>query len=167
MIVSDVGTNTTSAKPVIEYARDYKRRGWEPLPIPFREKKPILPDWPNFRATEDELPRYFGRSGNVGILLGEPSGNLVDVDLDHRIAVEIAEQYLPPNNAVFGRAGKLRSHFLYRAVSSTHKRQVQGVGMIIELRSTGCQTIAPGSTHTSGEFIEWAEDGEPAEVDAD
>src|SRR5207248_240902 len=38
--------------------------------------------------------------------------------------------------------------------------------MLVELRSTGVQTVLPGSTHTSGERIEWVRDGEPGVVDA-
>ncbi len=37
--------------------------------------------------------------------------------------------------------------------------------MIVELRSTGCQTVFPGSVHPSGGLIEWSSNGEPAEVD--
>ena len=37
--------------------------------------------------------------------------------------------------------------------------------MLLELRSTGGQTVFPGSTHESGEAVEWHEDGDPAEVD--
>ncbi len=33
--------------------------------------------------------------------------------------------------------------------------------MLIELRSTGCQTIAPPSLHPSGEVVRWETDGVP------
>ncbi len=36
--------------------------------------------------------------------------------------------------------------------------------MLIELRSTGCQTIAPPSVHPSGEVVRWELDGEPGVV---
>jgi hypothetical protein len=36
--------------------------------------------------------------------------------------------------------------------------------MLIELRSTGCQTIAPPSLHPSGETVRWERDGEPGVV---
>jgi hypothetical protein len=40
--------------------------------------------------------------------------------------------------------------------------------MLVEVRSTGCQTVFPPSTHESGEAIEWIdEDLEPAEIDPD
>jgi hypothetical protein len=40
-------------------------------------------------------------------------------------------------------------------------------GMIVELRSTGCQTIAPGSVHPGGEVVRWDADGEPATINPD
>jgi hypothetical protein len=39
--------------------------------------------------------------------------------------------------------------------------------MVVELRSTGAQTVFPGSVHPSGEPIEWDCDGEPTIVDPD
>jgi hypothetical protein len=110
------------------------------------------------------VPAYFGRSDNIGVLLGEPSRGLIDCDLDHFKAISLAEQYLPRTAAVFGRARKPQSHWLYcvdRPIPTT-KRQSKTLGMIAELRSTGCQTVFPGSVHPSGESIDWHIDGEPA-----
>jgi hypothetical protein len=36
--------------------------------------------------------------------------------------------------------------------------------MLIELRATGCQTIAPPSVHPSGEVVRWEREGEPGVV---
>ena len=56
----------------------------------------------HLRITGAEIDRYFRRQCNVGILLGEPSGWLVNVDLDHPLAVEIADEFLPTTACVFG-----------------------------------------------------------------
>ncbi len=48
-----------------------------------------------------------------GVLLGEPSLRLIDVDLDHPLTLELAASYLPPTNSIFGRTSKPRSHWLY------------------------------------------------------
>src|SRR5262249_34229278 len=55
-------------------ARDYLRRGWAVIPVPFRRKKPVLKNWPNLRLSELEIPRHFSDRCNVGVLLGEASG---------------------------------------------------------------------------------------------
>lgn len=150
----------------IDYATRYRMRGWAPIPIPPRAKRPVLDAWQDLRLTLEELPERFGGRANIGILTGEPSANMVDVDLDHPIAVELADQFLPATGAVFGRPGKPRSHWLYRLTepAATHKREHKPHGMIVELRSTGCQTVFPGSVHPSGEPIEWDLDNEPMEI---
>ena len=120
------------------------------------------------RLTPEAIGNYFnGKPQNIGVLLGEPSGWLIDIDLDHVQAVVEAENFLPATGAIFGRASKRRSHWLYRATSpiATHKRQHAETGMIVELRSTGAQTVFPPSVHQSGEPIEWHTYGEPLEIE--
>lgn len=152
----------------LECALDYIGRGWSPVPIRDRMKGPTLKNWEKLRLTQEEAPRFFnGAAQNIGIILGEASGNLVDADLDCREAVVLAGSFLPPTDSVFGRAGKGSSHRLY--VSALPK-VVQFVDpddgeMLLELRSNGGQTVFPGSTHESGELIEWVDDDDPAEVD--
>ncbi|TWU04180.1 hypothetical protein CA54_60620 [Symmachiella macrocystis] len=148
---------------------EYTNRGWSVIPIPHKSKAPRLNGWQKLRLTTENLPKHFnGKPQNIGVLLGEPSGWLIDIDLDHPVAVELAPEYLPPTSAVFGRAGKQRSHYLYRATGpiETKKFSSNSEGMLAELRSTGQQTVLPPSTHVSGEAIEWNEaNPEPALVD--
>jgi hypothetical protein len=149
----------------MEAALSYIARSWSVVPIPPKSKAPKIPAWQNLRIDAEAVPSYFSPGMNVGVLLGEPSGWLIDIDLDHPLARELAQKYLPPTPAVFGRPGSPGSHWLYRAKAPTHKRTSKH-GMLVELRSTGLQTVFPGSVHTSGEPIEWESDGEPASVDA-
>jgi hypothetical protein len=145
------------------------RRGWCVVPVPHRGKNPGLTGWQELRLTEAELPSHFrGGPQNIGVLLGEPSGWLVDVDLDHRRCVERADEFLPPTPAAFGRPAKPRSHRLYRVTApvATRKFRSKSAGMLVELRSTGCQTVFPPGTHEGGEPITWEVEGaEPAGVD--
>jgi hypothetical protein len=150
----------------LEAARSYRQRGWMPVPIPFREKGPRLPGWQQLRLAEDDLPRFFNGVGNIGLLLGEPSGWLADVDLDYPEALELADAYLPPTDAVTGRAGAPRSHRWYiaeGAVSAKHT-DPKNRSVMVELRSTGLQTVVGPSIHPSGEPYDVLT-GEPAEVD--
>lgn len=156
---------------VFDSAITYSRRGWFVVPIPDRSKNPGFKDWPQWRLTEADLPKHFnGSPQNIGVLLGEPSGWIIDVDLDHPRCVQLADQYLPPTPAVFGRPGKPRSHRIYRvsAPITTKKHKSKSAGMLVELRSTGLQTVFPPSVHESGEPITWdTEHAEPAEIDPD
>ena len=90
---------------------------------------------------------------------------------------------LPASNNVFGRASKPCSHWLYssRLANKIAKAGLQfrdaGDGaMMLELRIgglnkegrvLGAQSVFPGSTHTSGETIEWDRDGAPVTIDDD
>lgn len=170
-------TNTIYKAP-LDTARTYLRRGWKPLPVPFKSKNPGFLHWQNFNVTEADLSQYFnGQPQNIGVLLGQASGGLVDIDLDCYEAVTLAPSFLPGTNAAFGRASRGLTHFLFRCsnIKTTKfvdplrtKSQDANLGLtatLCEIRSTGSQTIFPGSTHPNGELIEWHSDGLPATVD--
>jgi Bifunctional DNA primase/polymerase, N-terminal len=156
--------------PRRDAAQQYLTRGWQPLPIPERAKKPAMPNWPGFRA-DGNVAEYFSGSGNIGVLLGEPSGGLIDIDLDAIEAISLAQHFLPPTDSVFGRASKPRSHWLYiiepaaKTVRFQDPTSPSSSAMLVELRSTGAQTVFPPSTHPIGERVEWHSDGEPARID--
>jgi hypothetical protein len=81
---------------ISKYAKGYVKRNMAIVPIPAERKSPVLPGWQNLRIGLEEIPRYFnGKPQNIGVLLGEPSGGLVDVDLDVPDAAKIAERFLP------------------------------------------------------------------------
>lgn len=152
----------------LEVAVDYRRRGWSPIPIKYKDKRCIVDNWPNLNIEEERLHEHFDRTQqNIGVLLGPPSEGLVDIDLDHPVAIALAPQFLPPTGAVFGRPGKPRSHWLYK--SDIHKiepKRLPDKKVVVEIRGAG-QSVFPGSVHESGELIEWASDLPPAEVEAE
>ena len=163
------------ADPSVAAALDYKARGWDPVPVEPRAKKPIGYDW----ANQPFNPARF-RANNVGIVLGRRSGWLVDVDIDCPEALELADLYLPPTGAEFGRASKPRSHRLYYSEGATAQRfddlfaaadpaWDRAKTMLVELRSDGAgggrnQTVMPPSVHL--EQVRWDSDGEPARISA-
>jgi hypothetical protein len=73
---------TTPAARTIKAATEYHRRGWAVVPVPAGQKAAVMVGWPEFRATADDLPRLFGRGGNIAVILGAASGELVDIDFD-------------------------------------------------------------------------------------
>jgi hypothetical protein len=134
---------------------DYIQRGWKVIPIEYRCKAPRVNGWPSLAITETALPEYFdGTLQNVGVILGNPSGGLVDIDLDCPAACELADKYLPRTGAEFGHGLVPRSHRLYNVVGTVNSRRIKVDGQTaIELRSTGCQTVFPPSVHPNGEPI--------------
>ena len=168
----------------LETALDYLGRGWRPIPIPHRQKGPKIKGWPELRITDKNAHHYFnGVTQNVGVVLGLCSGGLADVDLDCPQALRVASALLPGTGSVFGRVGKPWSHRLYsvgtidvetgafqpgRCASEKLQDPIDGA-TLVELRGDpadpergSLQTVFPGSTHPSGEAIEWAEDGDLA-----
>lgn len=157
-------------------ASDYLARGWNPVPIPHRKKKPPDKGWPSRVITEATLPKHFnGAPQNIGVQLGPKSKGLTDIDLDCPEAIELARYFLPETDSIFGRNSKPRSHWLYYVDDAPHKANIKLSDVtpegrrgdcIVELRMgggpKGAQTVFPGSVHETGEAIEWVKDGEQA-----
>lgn len=59
----------------IEAARDWVARGFLPVPVPVRQKAPVVIGWQKLHLRIEDLPRYFdSQPQNIGILLGDESG---------------------------------------------------------------------------------------------
>jgi hypothetical protein len=144
------------------------------IPVPADEKNPGRFGWEALRITEEEIPSYWTNGQNIGVLVGEPSGWRVDVDLDADEAVTIAGRFLPPT-LTSGRMSRPHSHWWYIAPEtvtqdwSVPDREKQTDVKLVELRSTGRQTLVAPSTHPDGDSYIWhSESGlEPAEITAD
>jgi hypothetical protein len=142
---------------------DYHQRGWRIVPIPAGQKHPAMQGWPDFTARPEDVPRLFDGK-NIAVIVGAHSGDLVDVDLDASEAARLADLYLPPTQAEFGRASKPRSHRLYiarRATFAAFSDPASGE-MLLELRADGATggahlTLLPPSV-TDGERREWHSD---------
>jgi hypothetical protein len=152
-------------------AIEYRSRGWAPIPIPWRDKNPGYVGWQHLRVTPETLGAHFnGVRQNIGVLLGEPSSWLVDIDLDCPEALVVAEFLLPDTGCIFGRSGNRDSHHLFVSKVATKKFVEPGRpdgnegAMLVELRSTGSYTLFPGSAHPTGQLIEWTCDNGPAEI---
>ena len=59
---------------------NYRQRGWYCVPLRPRSKMPVRNDWPNVRIEAADVKEHFAAKDNVGIILGEPSAWLVDVE---------------------------------------------------------------------------------------
>src|SRR5262249_37055652 len=153
--------------------RYYMAAGIHTIPLPARSKRPALNGWPELRLDEADLDTHLpeGQEHSIGALLGEPSGGLVDVDLDTAEAITAAPFLLPPTGRISGRQSKPRSHWWYFAVTSPAKASEEYKDLdgeiLVELRSTGGQTVLPPSLHPdSGERTVWHTEDRAAHVAA-
>ncbi len=142
--------------------RRYISEGWQVLPIPHGEKGPRISNWQS--TVFDDT--HFQSNDNIGIRLGKPSNWLVDVDLDTPEALEIAPHLLLATSRIHGRPSKPSSHYWYFAENlGPHQFKDLDGSVILEIRSTGGQTVVPPSVHPSGELLHWEIDREPNNVD--
>lgn len=150
----EVSGTPTKTNDTTRAALEAFARGFQAVPIRDGGKKPYGAAWTHTRwSSEEQIREAFdgyassGASG-VGLLLGEPSGGLVDVDLDHPKALRLRDHLLPPSSMSTGRAGRARSHRWYlvkEGLPSTRQYRLPDRSMLVEVRSTGAQTLIPPS----------------------
>jgi hypothetical protein len=64
----------------------YNGKGFECVPLQAGSKKPNFPGW-----NKGNIPDYeFESDGNIGVILGDKSGGLVDADCDVPEAIKAA-----------------------------------------------------------------------------
>ena len=168
-------TATDRTDEILSAATDYRRRGWAPIPLPKGTKNPGRASWQDQRfSSQAELEGAFANCGGIGLLTGDPSGGLVDVDLDCSEAIAAASLFLPETKLVHGRRSRPESHRWYIATpvpTNIRFQDVDGDGhsgaMLLELRSTGSQTLVPPSVHPSREPYTWSTLGIPTDIDGE
>lgn len=158
--------STTASSAAIEA----HRLGWVPVPIVGKQKRPALPAWQHQEYTDEAAVEETFKAAQqahddpigIGLVLGEPSGGLVDVDLDHPKALRLKDLFLPHTDMVSGRATTRRSHHWYICTDdlpgSTKRYSMPDGTVSVELRTTGGQTVIPPSIHPSGEPYIWESD---------
>ncbi|CAA9454935.1 MAG: hypothetical protein AVDCRST_MAG58-1200 [uncultured Rubrobacteraceae bacterium] len=152
---------------VPEAAIDYQGRGLTVTPL--HGKRPVLRRWQERYLSESELPDYFVDGRNLGIVLGgAAAAGLVDVDLDNPVAVDVADLLLP-DTVKSGRMKNPRSHHWFVCDPAPPSRRYfltkpmvdrlmieSGEATLVELRSTGHQTVVAPSIHpVDGDRYMW------------
>ena len=145
-----------NAKSVLEAALDYQSRGF--IVTPLQGKRPVLRRWQERVLSEAELSFYFADERNVGLVLGGHTG-IGDLDLDNPVAVTAADLLLP-STLQSGRVKSPRSHRWYLCHPAPAPRKYAllkpmarrlkvepGEDVLVELRSTGQQTMVAPSIH--------------------
>lgn len=153
-----------------EIALEAIRRGFTPIAVRDRMKIPLDTGWQHTRWESSpeglaEARRYFeaakeNGASNISLLPGKPSHGLVDIDLDHHLAVRLRDYFLPESTMETGREGRPRTHRWYRveSIPSSRPYKLPDGSMCVELRASG-HTVIPPSIHPSGEKYVW--DSEP------
>jgi hypothetical protein len=142
--------------------QSYLEEGWAVIPIPKGSKAPEIKDWVNRAFSVED----FEEESNVGVRLGEASGHLTDVDLDCPEAVTAAKLLLPATERKHGRPSTGDSHYFYVCLGAKSEKWTDLDGkVLVEIRSTGAQTVIPPSVHPSGDVLYWASERTPTTIE--
>ncbi len=152
-----------STNPIQMGALKYHTDGYTVIPIPYGNKAPIIRGWPE-RTTEDFDETEYANQTNIGIVLGDASGGLVDIDLDCEEALAIADRFLPDTRMIFGRTSKPKSHWIYRVEKCVNSKKYEYEGTLVEYRANGSQTVFPPSQHPDSENIRFDVEEQPSAI---
>lgn len=122
------------------------------LPIPKCKKAPIIKGWQSLtyeQSITETHRKLLEASGNIGVLLGEPSGNLIDIDLDTDDAVKVFCQLNQDLvNQTLQTIGSRGRHFFFRIKGDYPKRvcrlEQPGDEHVGEWRGGTGQTVVAG-----------------------
>ena len=138
------------------------------LPIPTKKKSPLLSAWQKTKLEDTRTAEYRNRlrTGNIGVLLGLPSGGLCAIDIDHDTGIE---PFLALNPAL---RGSLRTHGArgeqiwvkiqgeYPALKAIKTTDGKDWG---EWRATGGQSVISG-IHPDGMAYQFVMQAKPVEM---
>jgi DNA polymerase-1 len=172
----------TSNGTMAGHARQLLDQSFVPVPNRARTKKPCVDEWVQLRRVGYDLDGLFpdNTDRNIGVLNGEPSAGFVDIDLDCKEARAAAPHLLPRTDMVWGRQSAPNSHYGYRVGNPPRKTAdsfddptlPDDQGHLLEIRSTGGQTIVPPSIAPADtkkgkieEPVIWYRCGDPAWID--
>jgi Family of unknown function (DUF5906)/Bifunctional DNA primase/polymerase, N-terminal len=141
--------------------------GWSLVVLPHGQKNPTESGWPKNPSAK---PEDYREGDNTGVRCGEPSGWLIDRDYDTLEAILCGADLGIITPRTQGHDGKPdgASHEWFRSPGCVSKEYKDCDGsMMLEIRSTGEQTMIPPSTHPNGHPIKWLSEGEPLLIPAD
>jgi hypothetical protein len=164
----------------VQAADAYLKKGVKITPCDYKSKIPIYDTlfkdrtaWRSDRGkwtfskgvSPEEVPLYFfGNGYNIAICNGKSSNGLVNVDLDLPEPLAVARYILPPT-LKSGREGKELAHYWYLIEGPIPANRWfklpegrPGFPMLVELLSTGSETLAPPSIYPEGERCVWGGD---------
>ena len=139
--------------PFREAAVNLHRRGYSVVPLVYGTKRPYIRGWSTLcrgKASKQDMNKWYkGEPLNIGLALGEASG-LIALDFDHDTTGMHAEvRKLLRDDTICKTANKGFTTFYRYNGEKPHKWSKDGE-MVLELLSTGNQTVLPPSVHPEG-----------------
>lgn len=161
--MADPSAKVTSSDGVIQTLKWVRKQNFKPVALRKQSKAAIGQQYVDLHYAPPGDEFWTTQDIGIGVVTGPQHSGPIDIDLDCPEAVFFAPRFLPPTAAVFGRASKRSSHYLFRVEADTVPKKalndptIKKDTTIIEIRGDGGhQTVFPGSLHEgTGEVIEW------------
>jgi hypothetical protein len=175
--MTEQSASSHSSLAVLRTLKWLRKQGFKPVAL-FPHKKAAVSGafaLPDYKPPDDDM--WQRNDYGIGVVTGPKQGGPVDIDLDCPEAIHFATVFLPKTDAVFGRPGKPRSHYLYYVEekearshsledrvrlnknkdNARQNKPERDKVTIVELRADGGkQTVMPGSIHQdTGEETMW------------
>lgn len=138
----------THESRIRETQKQLAARGYITVKLNPASKAPVGHGWQERGHPNNES--YTGYH-NIGVILGEKSGGLVDIDIDDDNLLDVMGEFLPPTPTRFGRfygqETQRLGHWLYRVEVPGKMEKIKGPtgATAVEYRSDGGQTMFPTS----------------------
>ena len=141
--------------PFLQALSLYKSKGYNIIPVKYGDKMPLVKNWSKLSYTK--LPKAkldiwleSFQEANVGIVLGPSSGLIgIDFDYDHDNLHAVIREYLG-DTIIIEKTGGKGSTVLYRYNGEDSQAWSKDGEVVVEILSTGKQTVMPPSLHPSG-----------------
>lgn len=157
--------------PMLQPALDYHSEGLNVIPIVYREKKPALPKWEEYHnriSTEQEIYSWFGNGHqyNVGLVHCRLASGLhyaaIDIDHDSGICDRTFDKFSSLFMGRIEQSGSGEGYHIPLLITNPplfgNKTWKTSQGNV-NLRISGCQTVAPPSIHPTGNPYRYLQNG--------
>jgi hypothetical protein len=142
-------------RPLLDW---YYQLGFNLIPIP-KGRKGAVVTWKQYEETmASKIPDEY--DGNIAVVLGKTSGNLIDVDADSKDLLDLILNILPETMTTKSHRG---GHFYYKTDFPIRKFTLDlGAYGKLEVAGQGQISILPPSIHPEGTVYEFIRKVEPA-----
>jgi P4 family phage/plasmid primase-like protien len=152
----------------LQAVQRYREQGF--ATVPTRGKDAFINGWQKGGTPPEKDIDYWGNGHalNVGLVLGGPSGGLVDIDRDCNFPERVENLFLP-DTLMSGREERPFTHSWYYCPGLRSRAFYDADGKkFLEIRSDGLQTVVAPSVHPEGDKYLWhRETGNISTVDSD